>query len=99
MEIKRGQVVRSSAGHDKGGFLTVLEVSPPWVLVCDGKHRPLERPKRKKLFHVAPTAEILPEEALQTNRQIRTALRLYGEKRRQQSETGEVSRSSERYGD
>ena len=97
MEIKRGQVVKSIAGHDKGGFLTVLEVDPPCVLVCDGKRRPLERPKRKKLFHVAPTATVLPEEALQTNRQIRTALRLFGEKRRQQSEAEEMS--PERYGD
>jgi len=77
MEIKRGQVVRSIAGHDKGGFLTVLEVSPPCALVCDGKRRPLERPKRKKLFHLAPTASVLPEEALKTNRQIRAALRTF----------------------
>ncbi len=75
MEIQRGQVVRSIAGHDKGGFLTVLEVSSPFALVCDGKGRPLERPKRKKLFHLAPTGTVLPEEALKTNRQIRTALR------------------------
>lgn len=75
MEVKRGQVVRSIAGHDKGGFLTVLEVSPPCALVSDGKRRPLERPKWKKLFHLAPTASVLPEEALETNRKIRAALR------------------------
>ena len=75
MEVKRGQVVRSIAGHDKGDFQAVLEVLPPYAVVSDGKHRPLERPKRKKLFHLAPTATVLPEEALRTNRQIRTALR------------------------
>lgn len=80
MEIKRGQVVRSLAGHDKGDFQTVLELSPPYAVVCDGKRRPLERPKRKKLFHLAPTATVLPEEALQTNRQIRTALRPFRDK-------------------
>lgn len=85
MEIKRGQVVRSLAGHDKGGFLTVLEVSPPFALVCDGKRRPLERPKRKKLFHLAPTATVLPEEALRTDRQIRTALRPFQDNVRKQS--------------
>ncbi len=74
MEPKRGQVAKSIAGHDKGCFLTVLEVSPPFALVCDGKRRPLERPKRKKLFHLAFTSTVLPEEALKTNRQIRTAL-------------------------
>lgn len=79
MEIQRGQVVRSIAGHDKGGFLTVLEAAPPMALVCDGKRRPLERPKWKKLFHLAPTASVLPEEALKTNRQIRAALRPFRE--------------------
>ncbi len=80
MVPRRGQVVRSIAGHDKGWFLTVLDVSPPYALVCDGKRRSLERPKRKKLFHLAPTDTVLPEEALKTNRQIRTALRPFQEK-------------------
>ena len=77
MEVQRGQVVRSLAGHDKGGFLAVVQVAPPFAFVCDGKRRPLERPKRKKLFHLAPTAMVLPEEALRTNRQIRSALRRF----------------------
>ena len=77
MEVQRGQVVRSLAGHDKGGFLAVVQVAPTFAFVCDGKRRPLERPKRKKLFHLAPTATVLPEEALRTNRQIRSALRRF----------------------
>ena len=77
MEVQRGQGVRSLAGHDKGGFLAVVQVAPPFAFVCDGKRRPLERPKRKKLFHLAPTATVLPEEALRTNRQIRSALRRF----------------------
>ena len=79
MEWKQGQVVRSLAGHDKGCFLAVLEYDPPYAVVCDGKRRPLERPKRKKLFHLAPTGTVLPEEALKTNRQIRSALRPFQE--------------------
>ncbi len=79
MEWKQGQVVRSLAGHDKGCFLAVLEYAPPYAVVCDGKRRPLERPKRKKLFHLAPTGTVLPEEALKTNRQIRSALRPFQE--------------------
>ena len=75
MEIKRGQVVRSIAGRDKGDFLAVLGTEGPCLWVCDGKRRPLERPKLKKPFHVAATATVLPEEALRTNRQIRSALR------------------------
>ncbi len=82
MEVKRGQVVRSKAGRDKGGFLVVMAINPPWATVCDGKRRPLERPKRKKLLHLAPTAHVLPEEALATNRKLRAALEsVSGEKK------------------
>ncbi len=80
MEVKRGQVVRSIAGHDKGGFLAVVEADGPCALVCDGKRRPLERPKRKKLSHLAMTATVLGEDALRTNRQIRAALRPFRER-------------------
>lgn len=75
MEIQRGQVVRSICGRDKGSFLTVVGTDGPCLLVADGKRRPLERPKKKKHFHVAVTNTVLEGEALQTNRQIRTALR------------------------
>ncbi|WP_322172347.1 KOW domain-containing RNA-binding protein [Acutalibacter caecimuris] len=74
MELTRGQVVKSKAGRDKGRFLAIVDLAPPWALVCDGKQRPLERPKRKKLLHLAPTATVLPEEALATNRTLRAAL-------------------------
>lgn len=75
MELRRGQVVKSRAGRDQGGYLAVLEVDPPWAVLADGKGRPLERPKRKKPMHLAPTTRILPEEALATNRKLRAALR------------------------
>lgn len=75
MEWEIGQVVRSLAGRDKGSFLVVLELAPPYAVVCDGKHRSLERPKRKKLLHLAPTGTVLPQEAVKTNGKIRKALR------------------------
>ena len=79
MEWKVGQVARSLAGRDKGSFLVVLEVAPPFAAVCDGRRRPLERPKRKKLFHLAPTGTVLPQEAMKNNGQIRRALAPFGE--------------------
>ncbi len=79
MEVKRGQVVRSICGRDKGTFLTVVGTDGPCVLLADGRRRPLERPKRKKSFHIAATNTVLEEQALQTNRQIRTALRPFAE--------------------
>ncbi len=77
MEIIRGQVVKSKAGRDKGGFLAVLKVEPPYAVLCDGKRRPLERPKRKKLMHLAPTGTVLPEEVLGTDRKLRKALQAF----------------------
>lgn len=83
MEFRRGQVVRSRAGRDKDSFLAVIELAPPFALVCDGKARPLERPKRKKLMHLAPTAAVLPEESLATNRKLRAALAQAGAQRKE----------------
>jgi ribosomal protein L14E/L6E/L27E len=79
MEIRRGQVMRSLAGHDKGDFQTVLKVEGVFAYMADGKRRTLENPKKKKLMHLAPTGTVLGEESLATNRQIRTALRIYRE--------------------
>ena len=79
MEIRRGQVMRSLAGHDKGVFQTVLKVEGVFAYMADGKRRTLENPKKKKLMHLAPTGTVLGEESLATNRQIRTALAKYRE--------------------
>lgn len=75
MVFRRGQIVKSLAGHDKEDFQVVITVEGNFATVCDGKRRSLERPKRKKLMHLAPTKTILNENKLSTNRQIRTALR------------------------
>jgi len=80
MELKRGQVVRSLAGHDKGTFQTILCLKPPYAIVCDGKRRSLEKPKKKKLIHLAPTKSVLAEEILVTDKQIRRALKTLEDK-------------------
>ena len=36
-----GQVVCSKSGRDKGYFLAVYEEHENFVLVCDGKERPI----------------------------------------------------------
>ena len=75
MALVRGQVVRSRAGRDKDTFLVVLACTGTQVLVCDGKQRPLERPKSKNLRHITMTSHTLCEEEMATNRAIRRALR------------------------
>ena len=79
MEVQRGQIMRSLAGHDKGDFQVVVKLESTFAYMADGKRRTLENPKKKKLMHLAPTGTVLGEESLATNRQIRTALRIYRE--------------------
>lgn len=74
MELIRGMVVRSKAGRDGDSFLVVLEVLDGFVLVADGKQRPIEHPKRKSIKHIAITQQLVTEEQLQTNRSIRHVL-------------------------
>ena len=77
--VQEGMFARSLAGHDKGKLYVIVRVEEPYVYLADGKIRPLERPKKKKLMHLAPTGTVLGEESLSTNRQIRKALAKYRE--------------------
>ena len=55
-ELCKGRVVLSRAGHDKESFLAVLEILPDgFLLLVDGKERPLSNPKRKNKKHVTAT--------------------------------------------
>lgn len=74
MKIVRGSVVKSKAGHDKGDFFVVLNLDSEYAFICDGKHRPLEKVKKKKFKHLFATNKVLPEDTFETNRKIRKAL-------------------------
>ena len=80
MQTKPYRVVRSTAGHDKGGLFAVIgQQGPACLLIADGKLRKLEKPKKKKLKHVEDIGKIvLMEEAALTNRQLSRALRQFG---------------------
>ena len=52
MDIRRGDVVRSLAGHDKGALLCVVDTQGDFLLLADGKERKLNSPKRKRIKHV-----------------------------------------------
>ena len=70
----RGTVVCSKAGRDCAKFFVTVATENGKLLVCDGKERPLERPKRKNLKHVSLTQKRLSEEQMLTNRSIRHVL-------------------------
>lgn len=74
MEFTKGMVVRSLAGHDKGTFLVIKELDGKYAVICDGKRRKLENPKRKKLIHLSPSTMVVEEESMETNRAIRKLL-------------------------
>jgi ribosomal protein L14E/L6E/L27E len=74
MELQKGLVVRSTAGHDKGGFFVILAVEGGSAVICDGRRRPLQKAKRKNKIHLRPTNTVLPEQSMETNRAIRRAL-------------------------
>ena len=61
MEVQRGQIMRSLAGHDKGDFQMVLKTDGAFAYVADGKLRKAETPKKKKLKHLQKSGKIAVE--------------------------------------
>ena len=54
-----GRIVRSRAGRDAGRpFLVIRELDRDYVLIADGGLRTMERPKKKKRRHLAPTPRL-----------------------------------------
>ncbi len=73
--LEKGSVVKSLRGRDKGYCLAVLRVEGKTVYVCDGKERPVDRPKAKNIRHIEPTGQKVCEEAFASNRSLRRALK------------------------
>lgn len=61
MEVLVGSVVRSLAGHDKGGYFIVLKINCDCAYLADGKLRKAESPKKKKLKHIQRSGIISQE--------------------------------------
>lgn len=72
MDIVKGSVVKSKAGHDKDCFSVVVELNGNEVYICDGKYHKLENPKKKNIKHICATRNVI--ELPQTNKQIRKIL-------------------------
>ena len=70
-----GRVVISNAGRDKTKLMVVVKETENYLLVCDGKERPVERPKRKNPKHLRLTKLYLEAHQLETNRALRKALK------------------------
>lgn len=84
MDIEKACVVMSKAGRDKGRLFYVLEADGQFASVADGRLRPVERPKRKKLKHIhyhgcpdTKVKEKLLSGMMPTNAELRKALSCY----------------------
>lgn len=73
--LENGAVVLSLAGRDKGRLLVVVGNEAGSALVCDGKERPVERPKRKNYRHLRPVGLSLDKRMMAGNRVLRKTLR------------------------
>lgn len=74
MDFVKGQLVRSKAGRDKNRTFAVLAVDGQMLFLADGNLRCVEKPKRKKKSHVAPTTTVLQTELLKSDQQISAAI-------------------------
>lgn len=50
--LTRGMIVASLAGHDRQRVYLVLKVEGSFAWLTDGRLRPLEKPKKKRVSHV-----------------------------------------------
>lgn len=72
-----GRIVYSKAGRDKGNLLVVVGMKGKDLLVCDGKERPLARPKLKNAKHLMPTETVLEKEQFLTDKKLRRTLAIH----------------------
>ena len=69
-----GQIVCSISGHDKGCLMVIVGEQNKGLLVCDGKHRLIEKPKCKNIKHLKFLNYKLDAEQYKTNKAIRKAI-------------------------
>ena len=68
-----GMIVLATAGREAGRFFLVTAVEGQELLLADGRHRLLAKPKRKNPAHVQATKQTLCLESL-TDKALRTVL-------------------------
>ena len=96
MDIGRGDVVRSLAGHDKGELFCVVDAADGFLLLANGKERKLHSPKRKRVKHARregacahPVFQRLRAGEPVGDQELRRALAAFRDERDQQQARGE----------
>lgn len=68
MEFSVGRIVKAKAGRDKDQFFIIKELEGRFAYIVNGKSRKVDKPKKKKLIHLAPTLAVVQE--FKTNREV-----------------------------
>ena len=86
MHYAQSNIVKASAGRDRGKLFYVLCVEGEYLLLADGKGRRVEAPKRKKRRHVqfvsaeqTRLSEKIRSDEKITNSELRRALASFRE--------------------
>ena len=92
MDLRRGDVVRSLAGHDKDTLFCVVNTEGDFLLLANGKERKLNSPKRKRVKHAVragssdhPVFLRLSSGEPVGDNELRKALAAFRDERNQQS--------------
>lgn len=76
MEFTIGDVALSLSGHDQGRCYAVIGKDKDIFLLADGKHRRIEKPKKKSKKHLRLLGHLAVEGTL-SNKQLWRELRAY----------------------
>ena len=82
MNYEAGMLAWSRAGHDKDTLYVIVKIEGEYVYLSDGRLKPVEHPKKKKIRHIQIVRQI-PEELLGLNivtiknEEIRKAIRRF----------------------
>ena len=66
MNYEAGMLAWSRAGHDKDKLYVIVKTEGEYVYLSDGRLKPVEYPKKKKIRHIQIVRQI-PEELLGLN--------------------------------
>jgi ribosomal protein L14E/L6E/L27E len=75
VELVKGMVVKSTAGHDSGNWFVVMKIDREgFAYIADGRNRKLASPKKKNALHLTKTKEVHNVENDITDKKLRELL-------------------------
>ena len=66
--------MQALAGRDKERYFVITAIEGKYALICDGKERPVDRQKKKKLIHLKETECCVSLQEVRTNKEFRKVL-------------------------